>query len=152
STLSSTAVESSDGRATVSSPRRRDWCANLVRRRAEDSRPCLSFGFRVTSFGLQQPGHSADSKAETRLRGRSRFGAAKARNLKLKRTTCVLLVMYVCSSAFLLAQGGKVEWLRGFKSVDFYDQPGLNQTNRLKTIVTGARAVPRPDGLVLVNK
>jgi hypothetical protein len=67
-------------------------------------------------------------------------------------TVCVVFMMYVCSSAFLLAQGGKVEWLRGFKSVDFYDQPAPNQTNRLKTIATGARAVPQPGGVVLVDK
>src|SRR4030095_3665568 len=37
-----TAVELGDGRATVSSPRRWDWCVNLLRRRAEDSRPYLA--------------------------------------------------------------------------------------------------------------
>src|SRR5262249_10824157 len=37
-----TAVELSDGRATVSSPRRWDWCTNPLKRRAEDSRPYLN--------------------------------------------------------------------------------------------------------------
>src|SRR5262249_26023687 len=37
----SAAVELSDGRATVSSPRRWAWCTNPLRRRAEDSRPYL---------------------------------------------------------------------------------------------------------------
>src|SRR5262249_54011778 len=36
------AVTQSEGRATVSSPRRWDWCANPLRRRAEDSRPYLN--------------------------------------------------------------------------------------------------------------
>src|SRR5262249_40305774 len=35
----SAVIELSDGRATVSSPRRWDWHTNLLRRRAEDSRP-----------------------------------------------------------------------------------------------------------------
>jgi hypothetical protein len=45
-----------------------------------------------------------------------------------------------------------VEWIKGFKSVDFYEQAAPNLTNRLKTIVVGAEALPQAGGLALVKK
>jgi hypothetical protein len=59
--------------------------------------------------------------------------------------------LWLCASAALLAalvcarvwaQGGRLEVMRDFKHFDYYVQAGTGQTNRLKSLVSGAEARP----------
>jgi hypothetical protein len=61
-----------------------------------------------------------------------------------------LAALLAAASTALWAQGGRLDLIKDFKHFDYYDQAGAGQTNRLKSLVSGAEARPFSSNLIRV--
>jgi hypothetical protein len=65
-------------------------------------------------------------------------------------TIAAFLAVLLAAAATVLAQGSRLGIIRKFMLPEYYDLPG--QTNRVKTLVTGAEAIPlNRAGLIALN-